>query len=93
MIIGVLLLDLHVPSAHSLKDRRAVIKSLKDRLRNRFNIAIAEVDATEKWQRSTLGVSTLGDHRDQVDAVLDHVTDWLRMSPTIALIRAERDYR
>lgn len=93
MIIGILLLDLHVPNAHSLKDRRSVLTSLKGQLRNRFNIAVAEVDTTEKWQRATLGISTLGDHRDHVDGVLDRVTDWLRTSPAIALIRAERDYR
>ena len=93
MIIGILRLDLHVPDSHSLKDRRSVLKSLKDQLRNRFNIAVAEVDPTEKWQRATLGISTLGDHRDHVDGVLDQVTDWLRMSHAIALIRVERDYR
>ena len=49
MVVGILQVEVHVPRAQSLKDRRSVVKSLKDQLRGRFNISVAEVDLTEKW--------------------------------------------
>jgi hypothetical protein len=56
MPIAYLTLELRIEGAHSLKDKRQVVRSLKDRLRNSFNISIAEIDVTDLWQRATLGV-------------------------------------
>jgi uncharacterized protein len=52
-------LEIEIPHAQSLKDRRQVIRSLKDRLRNTFNLAIAELDSAEAWNRATLGVAVI----------------------------------
>lgn len=92
MVVGLLQVELHLPAAHSLKDKRAVIKSLKDQLRGRFNIAVAEVEANELWQRATVGISTLSDSRAYVDRLLDEVTDWLRGTRLVELIRIEKEY-
>lgn len=92
MVVGVLQIDLHVPNAHSLKDRRSVIKSLKDQLRGRFNVAVAEVDPDEKWQRATVGISTLGESRVHVERLLRQVTEWLRMTRLVELIRVDEEY-
>ncbi len=59
MPIGLLTLEIHLPDAHSLKDKRQVIRSLKDRLRTRFNVAVAELDHQELWQRAVVGVVSL----------------------------------
>ena len=93
MIVGVLQIDVHLPGAHSLKDKRSILKSLKDQLRGRFNVAVAEVDSTEKWQRATLGVSTLGDDRTYVDNLLNQVTEWVRATGLVELIQIEREDR
>ena len=61
--------QLYLPESRSLKDKRQVLKSLKDRLHNRFNLSVAEVDFSELWQRSTVAfaiVSNGMDHADQV---------------------------
>ena len=92
MVIGVLQVEVHLPRAQSLKDKRSVLKSLKDQLRGRFNIAIAEVDASEKWQRATIGITTLGQSRPFVEGLLREVTDWLRATRLVDLIRVEHDY-
>jgi len=92
MVVGILRLDVHVPGAQSLKDKRSALKSVKDQLRGRFNVAVAEVDPTEKWQRATLGVSTVGEDRAQVQGLLRHVTDWIRIAHLIELIRVEEEY-
>lgn len=59
MPIGVLTLEIHIPDARSLKDKRQVIRSLKDRLRSHFNVAVAELDHQELWQRALVGVVSL----------------------------------
>ncbi len=59
MPIGLLTLEIHIPDARSLKDKRQVIRSLKDRLRGHFNVAIAELDHQDTWQRALVGVVSL----------------------------------
>lgn len=91
MVVGVLRLELHVPEAQSLKDKRSVIKRIKDQLRGRFNVAVAEVDANETWQRATVGVSAVGGQRAYVEGLLVEVTEWLRATRLVELIRVEQE--
>jgi uncharacterized protein YlxP (DUF503 family) len=56
MPIGLLTLELFIPDAHSLKDKRQILRSLKDRLRRQFNVAVAELEHQDLWQRSVVGV-------------------------------------
>ena len=71
--IGVLTLDLHIEHSHSLKDKRQVVRSLKDRLRAKFNVATAEIDHQDSWQRAVVGVITLASDRARVEQVLQLV--------------------
>lgn len=59
MTVGLLTLEIHIEYAQSLKDKRQVLRSLKDRLRARFNVAVAELAHQELWQRSRVGVVTI----------------------------------
>ena len=92
MVVGVLQCEVHLPNAHSLKDKRSVIKRLKDQLRGRFNVSVAELAADEKWQRATIGLSAVGDERAYVEGLFREVTEWLRMTRFVELIRLETDY-
>lgn len=92
MVVGVLQCEVHLPNAHSLKDKRSVIKRLKDQLRGRFNVSVAELAADEKWQRATIGLSVVGDERAYVEGLFREVTEWLRMTRFVELIRLETDY-
>ncbi len=56
MIVGVLTLEIDIESAYSLKDKRAVLNRIRDRVRSTFNVAIAEVDENEVWNHACLGV-------------------------------------
>jgi uncharacterized protein YlxP (DUF503 family) len=62
MAIGLLTLEIYIPEAHSLKDKRQVLRSLKDRLRGKFNVAVAELDGQDSWQRSVVGVVSLANN-------------------------------
>jgi uncharacterized protein YlxP (DUF503 family) len=72
MVVGVLTLDLFFPHARSLKDKRRVLHGFKDRLR-RQNVAVAEIDFQDKWQRARLGIVTLNSHQALVEEVLSRV--------------------
>jgi hypothetical protein len=73
MVVGLLILEIHLPYAHSLKDKRQRLRMLKDVLRRRFNVAVAELDHQELWQRATVGVVTLSNDRTHLDRQLDAV--------------------
>ena len=92
MVVGLLRIEVHLPNAQSLKDKRAVLKSLRDQLRGRFNVAIAEVEPNEKWQRARLGVSAVGEGRTYVGGILREVTEWLRKTHIVELSRVEEEY-
>ena len=64
MPIAFLTLELHIEAAQSIKDRRQVVRSLKDRLRTSFNVSVAELDAAELWNRATIGVVSISTSRD-----------------------------
>ena len=70
MPVGLLTLDIHIPESRSLKDKRQVLRSLKDRLRRRFNVAVAELEHQDVWQRAVVGVVTLADQPGFVEQSL-----------------------
>ena len=73
MPIAFLTLELRIEAAHSLKDRRQVLRSLKDRLRAKFNVSVAELDPDDAWQRATIGVAAISHSRDYLDGLMKNV--------------------
>jgi uncharacterized protein len=73
MPVGLLTLELQIPDAHSLKDKRQIVRSLKDRLRRHFNVAVAELEYQDVWQRSIIGVVTLSTAEQHVEESLQLV--------------------
>ena len=73
MPVAALTLELSIEHAQSLKDKRQVVRSLKDRLRSSFNVSVAELDSTGLWNRATLGVVSISDSRDYLDGLMKNV--------------------
>jgi len=73
MIIGVLTIEFHFPHARSLKDKRRVLHGFKERLKGRHNVAVAELDYQDKWQRAAVGVVTLNSQAGVVGDVLQRI--------------------
>ena len=71
-VIALLTLDVHIPEAHSLKDKRMVVRRLKDRLRANFNVSVSEVEHQELWQRSQISVVTVGSDDSSVRQTLEY---------------------
>jgi hypothetical protein len=75
MAIVSLTLELHIEQAQSLKDRRQVVRSLKEKLRRGFNISIAEMDEAVTWQSATIGVTAISRSRDYLSGLMRQVED------------------
>ena len=73
MVIGTCTIELHLPGNGSLKGKRRVIKSIIARVRNHFNVAIAEVDGLGAWQEATLGVACVSNSADHAHSILSNV--------------------
>ncbi len=70
MVVGIVRVELFVPGAQSLKDKRQVVRSIKERLRERVHASVAEVDHQELWQRAALGIAVVGADGGQVREML-----------------------
>jgi len=72
-MIAFLTLELSIEAAQSLKDRRQVVRSVKDHLRNRFNVSVAELDSAELWNRATIGIVSVSNSKDYLDGLMKNV--------------------
>jgi uncharacterized protein YlxP (DUF503 family) len=89
MTIGVLQLEIGVGDAMSLKDKRRVVKSLKDRIAHAHNVSIAEVGALDEHRRAILGLAMVGNDARYVEGALSKLVDLVRATPQVDL----RDYK
>lgn len=92
MIVGILQIELRIGESHSLKEKRMVLKSLKDRLRRKFNISISEIGFQETWQRALLGVSSIGTDKGYVNGLLSSVLDWVASNRSVELVSSQMEF-
>jgi hypothetical protein len=86
MTIGVLQLEIRIGDAMSLKDKRRVVKSLKDRIAHGHNVSIAEVGAMDEHRRAILGLAMVANDAQYVEGALSKLVDFVRMVPQVDLI-------
>lgn len=89
--VGVLKLALLARDCHSLKEKRAIIRSLKARIEAKHGVQVAEVGALDTWQRIELGLAVAASDRDHVAERLDHVVGFVRTLEVADLIEDRRD--
>ncbi|HEY3374249.1 MAG TPA: DUF503 domain-containing protein [Candidatus Aquicultor sp.] len=73
MVVGLLEIELFLPNANSLKDKRQVVKSIIGKVDSKFNVSISEVDNHDLWQRATIGIAHVSMTGEQTKHLLDHV--------------------
>lgn len=86
MVVGVCTLELDIPASQSLKDKRRVVKSLIARVRQSFNISIAEVDSLDSWQHATIGIVCVSADAEYAHGLLEKVIDNIERSRLDAVI-------
>lgn len=75
MVVGLANIDIHIPESGSLKSKRHLLKGIKDRVKNKFNVSIAEVEHNDLWQRTTIGVAVVANDRKFANQVLSKVVE------------------
>ncbi len=86
MVIGVRSFELHLAGAHSLKDKRSVLKSVKDRLHNEFNVSVAETGRHDVWQTAELTVCLVSADRRHAESVLEAVDRFVASNPLVRIV-------
>jgi uncharacterized protein len=86
MIVGILTLQISIFEAVTLKDKRSVIKSLKDRLGNKYNVSVAEVGHNESIRTSIMAVAMVANERRFVDSALSRIVEFIRKIPQLTLV-------
>jgi uncharacterized protein YlxP (DUF503 family) len=92
MVVGIIGWELEVYGCQSLKEKRSVVRSLKQRLRNRFNLSVAETGAHDLWQRAEITACTVSSDRRQADSVLESADRFVASDPRARIIRTERSF-
>jgi hypothetical protein len=85
MFVGILKITLYLYQSNSLKEKRMILHSLKDRLRARFNVSVSEIESQDKWQKAVLAIVHVGTHRPAVDAILSKILNFLECYKIIDL--------
>jgi uncharacterized protein YlxP (DUF503 family) len=92
MIVALARLTLHLPENHSLKGKRKVIKSLVEKLRQRFEVAVAEVDDHDLWQKSQLGMALVSNDTQVLDARVSKIIQFIEDQHVVQLIDTKVEF-
>ncbi len=86
MVVGILNIRLVIRDSHSLKDKRSVIKSLKDRIRQKYNVSISEMAAHNNHKQCVLAIAMIGNERRHVNSVLTDIANSFKLFPKVQLV-------
>lgn len=91
VLVGLRVFDVHILGTQSLKEKRFVLRSVKDRIANRFNVSIAETDHHDLWQRAEVAIAVVGGDRRGVEKTLDSVRDLLDRESELRVIETSTE--
>ena len=92
MVVGVVTWEFHLDGCRSLKEKRRVLKSLKDRLHHRFNVSVAETAHHDRWQRAELSCCVVARDRRQAESVLSSVDNTVELHPGARIVDTVRSF-
>ena len=92
MVVGILSVTIDIPGADSLKDKRQVLKSLLEHLRQKFGVSAAEVAENDSWRRAVLGVACVSNDVKSANRVLDKAADYVESNPEVSVVSIELEF-
>jgi uncharacterized protein YlxP (DUF503 family) len=92
MMIGLLEIELFSEQFHSLKEKRRLLSSLKERLQNKFNIAIAESDYQDLWQKAQLSIVSIGQNRVILESTFQHIESFIFLNYAVQISKMKIQY-
>lgn len=91
MIIGSLIITIHTPWVHSLKEKRTIVKSICAKTSNKFNVSIAEIDEQDTHQTIIIGLAAIANQVSQLDRMLDNVLNFIEANTEGNIIKVNRE--
>ncbi len=91
MVVGVETVELFISASQSLKDKRQVLHSLKDRLHGKYNLSVAEVDSQDLWQKAVIGLACVANESRHVNQVLEQALNMIKSIPALEVVRTRRE--
>lgn len=92
MIVGIMVLDLHSNSTHSLKEKRKIVSSMKEKLKNKFNISLIESDYQDLWQKIQVAIAMVANSKTIVEKAFDQIEDFIFMNYPVQPVAVNKDY-
>jgi uncharacterized protein YlxP (DUF503 family) len=89
MVVGLCTVELFIADSRSLKDKRQVLHSLKDRLHDKFNLSVAEVDGQDLWQKAVLAMACVANEGGHVNKVLEQALNVIKGVPVVEVVRTQ----
>ncbi len=86
MITAVLILDIYIPSAHSLKEKRAILRQIKDKVKGNFPVAVGELDGQNMWQTSKLGFAIVTSDNNFARSVFSKIENHIINNPLVSIV-------
>jgi hypothetical protein len=93
MHLAVLTVEIHIPSSLSLKDKRMVVRSIRDRIRKKFNVSVSELEYQDKWQRSVIAFAAVASSRSHLDETMQKIFHNLDQDFQFEIIKHSFEYR
>ena len=88
VVVGLCTIELFLSDSQSLKDKRQILSSLKDRLRQKFNLSVAEIDAQDLWQKGVLALACVANDGRYVNQVLDRAQNMIKSNPIVEIVQS-----
>ena len=92
MIVGIMILDLHVNCTHSLKEKRNIVSSMKEKLKNKFNISLVESDYQDLWQKIQIAIAMVSTSRVIVEKSFCQIEDFIFSNYPVQIVTISKDY-
>jgi len=92
MITGICKISIHIPGSNSLKDKRRVVRGIKDRIRHNFNVSVAEVDGEELWQRTVLGIACVSNKQSPIAEMFLEIIKIIKNNGEIYILDSQVEF-
>jgi uncharacterized protein YlxP (DUF503 family) len=92
VIVGIMVLDLHSNSTHSLKEKRQIVSSMKEKLKNKFNISLIESDYQDLWQKIQIAIAMVANSKTIVEKAFDQIENFIFMNYPVQTVTINKDY-
>ena len=92
MIVGIMVLDLHSNSTHSLKEKRQIVSSMKEKLKNKFNISLVESDHQDLWQKIQIAIAMVANSKTIVEKAFDQIENFIFMNYPVQVVTVNKDF-